>query len=637
MNKLFMKAAVLSVVAACLPATHAAPLTASSEKVVMLVNESVTSDGAVSTTARSGPLTTSGSVFSIDRFGTTAVSAPISMPAIDMAGAYATPTGLPTQGAVSNLANTHLQAYFPSLKTSLADHMRRYGITSGWFNFRQAVKVDVNGAEETWTIHWDFFTDVKGRGAFADAKIVAAEPKTLYVVYTPLRVSSDLPDNWALDGAGSVKYQLRDVQFEPLTPWVTVNVGGAYDTLESGLETRDGGLTCLMDTTNSGCTASSVDVKNLMDRTGAALSVVDYVRRVEPEYQDQPDGTRVPKMTATLATRELNYSGCTPPTFRNTGNLEYTLKSTVARYLARTTGTPVKVEYEQIQEFAGTYLSPAFSYDLSLEVPRRDTVGLSLKAIDPVQKNQLMQLADIPGLQYPVSAIKINGDPHATIGATSGATWQYGGRADAYQMNWTLKCAQYDEGYELATTISATHKWNGWHQNSEATSPVSSTGWSPVAVNDFGSSRYQAYADFSQGIVFLQDGSTAGSYSYRASGGSEGTTSGFICAHNRYSLMAQTGTAYECNSPPPVAYNCGALSRPYDHYVNGNLVEHVSQASCTGYMWIRGLYMSNGSPYYEYQELSRTDRSAEAQYNCQGSVCAWEVHDSTGPEDSVVR
>lgn len=621
----------LLVSAACWTGAQAAPLSVAGDKVVMLVDESITTSGVVNTTARSGPLTTSGAVFSIDRFGTPSTTVPISAPPVEFSGSYGTATGFPTSGQVTDLAGAHLRGQFPGLKGALATHMRRYGISSGWFNFKQQVEVDVNGAAETWTIYWDFFTDSSGRGAFGEPKIVPADPKTLYVVYTPLRVSNDLPTSWAMDGAGTLKYQLRDTQFQPVTDWVTVNVGGVFDTLESTTEGYDSGLSCLMDTAKPGCTASVHDVKSLMDRTGAALSVVDYVRRVEPEYEDQPDGTRVPKMTSTLASRQLTYTGCTPPTFRNVGNLSYTLQSSVARYLAGSVGSPRTVQFEQIQEFRGNYLSPAIPYDLSLQVPRRDTADLATKAIDPVEKNRLMALADIPGLQYPISPIQIVGDPNATIGSTSGVVWQYGGRSDAYQMNWELKCAQYDDGFELSTTISSTHGWNGWTPNSPAKSLVSSVSWSPVAVTGFGSSRYQAHADFGRGIVFLQDGATSSSYSYRSSGGGEGSSSGFICAHNQFSLMAQNGTAYECNAPAPIDYSCPAAGPVYDHYVDGIYRGRVTQASCTGYMWIRGMYMSNGAPFYEYQQLSKIDRSPEAVSNCRDGVCAWEVRDGVEP------
>lgn len=633
MAKLLKKAVALLVTATCLQHVQAAPLTVSSEKAVLLVSEAVSPNGAVSTTARSGPLTTSGSVFSIDRVGSASIAAPVSIPAINLSGGFGSPTGLPTQDDAADIANAHLRAHYAGVKTSLGTYMRKYGITSAWFNFKQRVELDVNGSPETWTIYWDFFTDANNRGAFGEAKIVPDDPKTLYVVYTPLRVANGLPASFAFDGAGTLKYQLRDAQFQPVTNWVTVNVGGIYDTLESGLESHDGGLACMMDTSKAGCTPSTTDVKNLMDRTGAVMTVVDYTRRVEPVYEAQPDGTTKPKMTAKLLNRQLVYSGCNPPTFRNVGDLQYTLATTVARYLAGPVGSPRTVQYEQIQEFQGTYESPGLPYDLSMQVPRRDTVDLAPKAIDPVLKDRLMALADIPGLAYPVLPIEIIGDPAATIGSTTGMVWQYGGRDDAYQMNWKLRCAQYDDGYELATTIDSTEDWNGWHPNTPAMSLVSSTGWSPVAVNGFGPSRYQAYADYAAGIVRLQDGTTSGSYSYRSSGGGEGGTSGFICAHNRWSMMAPNGTAYECNTPPAVSYSCGALSRPYDYYVDGIYRGHVSQAACTGHRWIRGLYMSNGSPYYEYQELSRVDRSGEAVNNCRNGVCAWEVRDGVEPRD----
>jgi hypothetical protein len=610
---------------------NAAPLTASSEKTVLFVKETVTASGTANVSAQTGPLTTSERGFGIERLGTRATTGttPAGLPSIKFGGSYATPTGRPTKGVALDMANASIQANFPYLQQSLSSYLKKNGVTSGWFNFKQEVGLDVNGKLETWTVYWDYFFDQNGRGGFADATLVSPDPKALYVVYTSQAVDSSMPAGWAYPGGGTLKYQLRDMQFQPVTDWVTLDVGGIYDSAQTEVENQDGSVACLMDNANAGCPAGVTDVKRLLDSTGAVLSVVDYVRRVEPVWIDQPDGSQVPKMSAAVTLRELLYSGCDDPVYHNSGQLGYELSQTVSRFLATASGSPRRVQYQTVQQYTGTYLSPTTSYDYSKTVPRSMTTGLGSYAIDPVKGETLMLTSEIPGL-VSLAGVTLVGSPTKVIGSVTGAYWQYGGRDDAYQVTWSLQCATGGDGYEISTKIEATRHWNGWHASAELKSPVSDVSWSPVALDQFGPNRYYAYADKASRIVRLTEGVQSASYAYAASGGLEGRQRDFVCSHNNWSMQQQgAGYNFKCYSFNLQEWRCGVSAHTYNLYYDTRFMGTYSTQECQGANYLRGFNMDTGAPVWELIIDSQFDRSQNAVYRCNdwGSTCEWAVEE----------
>lgn len=627
MVKSLTLALVLLLSAVGLPYAQAAPLTSSSEKTVLFVSQTVTESGVANVAATVGPLLTSERGFGLQRLGTTAApgTVPVALPSINLAGTYGTVTGRPTRGMVLDIANSKIKTNFPTLKSSLSNYMKQYGVSSGWYNYKQEVQVDANGVVETWSIYWDFFADLNGRGAFADAKLVPPDPKVLYVTYTPLAVDADLPQGWAYDGAGMVSYQLRNMEFQPLTDWVTVNVGGAYDAPQGGVEFNDAGVTCLMDASNPGCAGGAIDVNRLLDATGAVMAVVDYVRKVEPVWVENTDGEMVPKMSSRIDTREVTYNGCLETIFRNKGSFGYTLSTNMGRYLASSSGTPRVVSFQQINEYAGTYLSPTTDYDHSIKIKRSDVPVLAPYAIDPVKKDVLLLVKNIPGL-ISVAPIKVMNVPQTLIGSATGGIWQYGGRDDAYQVTWTLKCNAEAEGYAIDTKIENTRHWSGWSSSAVLTSAVSDVGWSAVALSKFSDSRYVAYADTTAGIVRLSDGSTAGSYDYRASGGFEGTSSDFVCGHNNYSMQYPGAANYSCENKNIVSYTCGPASKPADYFLNNNFQYRIEYMTCTGSTYLRGFYINGGAPVWETIMATSKDPTTSAVWKCYTETVASEVN-----------
>jgi len=612
------------------PLAQAAPLTVSSEKSVLFVTENVTPGGSVNISATTGPLTTSERGFGLGRLGNKVAPGriPVSIPAITFSGWYGTPTGLPTRGAVLDQANARIRANFNNVKSGLSSYMQTNGISSSWFTFKQEVQVDANGVAETWAIHWDYFADKNGRGAYADARLVSPDPKVLYLVYTPLRVDSDLPQSWSYPDGGTMKYQLRDMKFDPVTDWATLNAGGAYDAPQGGSENTDDGVNCLMDSSTAGCAVGPTDVKKLLDSTGAVMAVVDYVRRVQPQWVEQPDGSVVPKMATSIDAREVSYVGCFETNYRNRGNFGYTLQTNLGRYIAVSSGSPRVVNYQQLQEYEGTYLSPNTPYDYTIRVRKGDVPALGSYAIDPVKGGVLLPVADIPGL-VSVAGVNVLNTPQDVVGSATGGIWQYGGARDSYQVIWTLKCSKTVDGFDIETVIQNTRNWPSWSSSAKTLSAVGEGYWSAVGLAGFNGARYLAMVDRNAGLVRLTEGTHDSRYSYRASGGGEGGDSGFVCGHNNYSMHQPWRNNYECENKNLWDFDCGYASKPADVYVGGVYNRRITQNRCTGSTHLRGFYMDSGAPYWEAVPISQKDLTTAAYWWCkpadQGGACGWRL------------
>jgi hypothetical protein len=570
----------------------AAPLTSSSEKNVLFITETVTASGAVNVSAKVGPLTTSEVGFGIDRLGSTAATGavPAAMPAILFSAGYPTTTGRPTRGDVLDFANTQIRNNFSFLQQSMAAYLTSNGISSGWFNFKEEVLIDVNGVAETWTIHWDYFSDQNGRGAFADARLASPDPKTLYVVYTPKAVDKDLPAGWAYtSGAGTFKYQLRNMNFQPVTDWITVDVNGLYDTAQTETEYLDAGVSCLMDNANPGCTVGAVDVKRLLDATGAVLAVVDYVRRVEPVWQDMPDGTRIPVMGTSVDTRELTWNGCTTPTYRNAGSFGYTLSSSLGRYLASSSGSPRVVQFQQIQEYRDQYLSPTQNYDFSVIIPKTQVSTLGNLAIDPVKGPgvQMLASADIPGLTY-FAPLNVVGSPVKNYGTFTSYPYAYGGGAQQFKVSLSLRCGASGD-YEVITEQSmVNHNVSGaWYSLGSSVTRVTDNTWTSVNLAQHGTARYASYVDTANKQGRITEGQQQGTYPFIPGG------TGYAYSHNGASMYAGVvslpSTVQGCDEftcgPRTVYSDYSAYFRGFDLITGAILYEYVAiyvEPCCSG-------------------------------------------------------
>ena len=505
-------------------AANAAPLTSASEKNVLFVTEKISATGVVSLKARTGPLTSSNEGYGINHMSTTLSSnrIPVGLPRINISGGQPTATGLPTRGTVLDTALPAIKNMYPQVNAQMAGYLRTYGMSSGWFNFRQDVDIDVAGVSERWSIYWDTFTDGKGRGTFGDPQLVPASPKYLYITYAQKAVDENFPASWQLPEGGLMKWQLRDSDFMPLTAMQTVDTGGYFDTIQAATEVVDAGIACLMDDANPGCSPGYISVKNLLDSTGAIGAVVDYGRRVSPKMVANPDGTEGPQMALSVDARTINYAGCSDATFRNTGRYGYALNNSVGRYFALSNGSPRVVSYAMIQEFTGVGVSPTQAYDYTLPVAKSQLNALNAVAIDPLGVSGyaagtvLVQAADLPGLVYsaPLDSTGANGEQ---LGTFTSQPYTFDTGEDDYRFTANYRC-NAGGGYEVDTFVAK--KNNGaWTANTVITTPLTENAWTDVALSDHSPTRFSAYLDLANNQLKFKDKTMrtgVGAYAYHA-------------------------------------------------------------------------------------------------------------------------
>lgn len=216
------------------------------------------------------------------------------------------------------------------------------------------------------------------------------------MLYTSLAAEAGLPQTWTYADAGVLKWQLRKRDGSPATAWTTVNTGGAFDEIASDSEFK---VNCLANTTTAGCPTGFVDAKTLMADTASASTVIDYVRKVAPAYDETLDpstGETVyqPQMSVSYDRREYDRTGCSSGNFRNIGRRGYTLKTTVDRYqMAESDQSATR-----INRFEGTSISPTENFDLSKTLDMTSQ-SLSNQVIDSFT-SALVASSTVRGLQY---------------------------------------------------------------------------------------------------------------------------------------------------------------------------------------------------------------------------------------------
>lgn len=512
MKKLIFALAGAALAAASAGA-YAAPLTSAPSKHVLFVTEKITTDGVLTVKARTGPLTTSNEGYGINKMSTTLASSaiPVSMPKIAITGPFDTTTTLPTKGMVLDLAIKAVQNRFPAVRTGMTTYLKQYGMSSGWFNFKQDVDLDVAGVKETWTIYWDYFTDAEGRGAYPDPQVVPPKPKYLYVSYAQKAVDADLPADWVIPNAGIVKWQVRDEDFLPVGAEHTVDVNGLFDTPQGDTEYTDSGIKCLMNDQNAGCTAGQVNVRDLLDTSGAIMAVVDYARRVSPIWIQNADGTFSPQVAVSIDTRKVSYQSCTKASYLNEGRFGYALRSSVARYFATaSTGSPRVVSYAMVKEYEGQYSSPTSSYTYSTDITDSQLPTLTSKSIDPIGADgstpgtKLVTTTTIPGVVY-TAPLDYDGDPSQTMGTYSTPKWTYDWDDHHNWYWWTIsyKC-DFGGGYSIDTTMHRQY-YDNTPESYLTTTKVNNNAWTNVELYGHFGNRFSAMYDTGANRILVKN------------------------------------------------------------------------------------------------------------------------------------
>jgi hypothetical protein len=260
-----------------------------------------------------------------------------------------------------------------------------------------------SGTEERLLL-WNMTTDQNGRLLYGSPKIVPRKPKTLKVVYTPLKTDSKLPSGWEYaDHPGQFFVQTRDENFNviPGTDEV-VDVHGAYDeeveNVVAGNQTPDSAVAFDPEQTvrqmmQGG--AGQASVKDLMDARGASIAVVDYIRKVQAVYKESPvgSGNMVPDAKLKITSRKLTYD-CADANYENVGTYSVRLVSKMTRYLVSPNGQYVPIMEAQSED---SELSTA-NYTRTMRIRPEDIPNIDHLVMDPwdVDNPEMLDISSVP-------------------------------------------------------------------------------------------------------------------------------------------------------------------------------------------------------------------------------------------------
>lgn len=321
-------------------------------------------------------------------------------------------------------------------------------MSNGVFVFEQQVKPI--GVAREMKLSWSVTVVDGGKVISADPKIVDADPTIVYMLYTSLATDSALPSTWKWSDGGILQWQLRRKDGTPTTAWSYVNTGGAFDEKDDDSDFK---VKCLAYSNRAGCPVGYWDAKTLVDQTSSIASVIDYVRKVEPMYDqglNDPstgEATYVPRMAVSYDRREYDKTGCTSGNYRNIGRKGYTLKTTIDRYQVIANET----EPMRMNRFESESLSPTENFDISKNVTVA-SAALNSTVLDSFAPGNLVSTSDVIGLQY-VSPISTS----TTL--TNANNVRLDSTQSDMAMNWV---AAGSGNYNLYLGTFANNYWSGY-------------------------------------------------------------------------------------------------------------------------------------------------------------------------------
>lgn len=332
------------------------PLTAPVHKTVAYFAQEVSATGYVNATLRVGPLASSSVGFGVEKL-TTKTEFPVVAPASLVLN---NPT---TQNAALAAAGNWVKNEIPSFKQRAGAWLDQSGLGTGVYTFNQEVMIATTTGVKKKAVAFSMTVDKNGRALYGSPKIVDSDPTIIEAIYAPLRALEGLPAGWKYPDAGKIKWRVLNKKYEPLTDWQFVETNGAFDENTAG-EVEDpanGQVRCLMDLGYPGCSGPK-DIRTIMADTGSSFAIVDYVRKMEPDYAPAGDGESfVAKAAISVDERVWD---CT--NYKNKGYYGLVLNMRSERYTAQSSVelTP----FSLVQEFNMKTLSPTEAYDKSVPV-----------------------------------------------------------------------------------------------------------------------------------------------------------------------------------------------------------------------------------------------------------------------------
>jgi hypothetical protein len=395
-------------------------LTSSPFRNVVFLTEQVALDGQTATQAKIAPLTSSESGYTGDKLASPMPAFPVTpMPAVTISGAVG-------QDVALSASKSWMTYYLPGFASSMGAWLRGQGLSMATFNFTQDVNVTSTQGVKKQSIAFLANIDSSGRALYGEPKVIDPNPTTVQVVYTPLAVAAGLPQGWQFPNAGKIAWRILDKKMNALTNWAIIDVGGEFDA-DANNPDPDARLKCLFDLRNANCPVGGTDTRSLMNQTGSAFGLVDYVRQLEPTYHTAADGTLVADTAISVDNRTWNCS-----TYTNYGSWGMKLHEQEDVYLVQQSADAVS--YVQLASAAAQAISPTQSYTSSASNGQLGGQNPDLYIVSPYPNdnpllwyrgdaNQMQNVVYVnPTLQQDLSSLSFNvtGTP-APIVASDGA------------------------------------------------------------------------------------------------------------------------------------------------------------------------------------------------------------------------
>jgi hypothetical protein len=311
--------------------------------------------------------------------------------------------GTRTPGQIRDFAKGIMLGQANTIIGNMRSYMAANSIGSGFFVFEQ--EVQAAGQATTQKLVWQIVITENGRTLYGDPKVINADPVVVYMRYTSKALEAGLPTSWAFTEAGKLEWQLRRRDGTPVNAFTTIDTNGAFDEpVDDPVNpvNENQGVECLADKTKTGCPTGYPDAKSLIDQYGALGAIIDYVRKVQPVYDEYPDPAAAgefiykPRMSVSYDLRELVAASCTSKTYRNKGRYGYTLATILDRYLLEEgESTPY-----QINRYTNSTISPTENFDITKPTNQLST-SLNGQVYNFLEApNNLMPTSDVPGLIY---------------------------------------------------------------------------------------------------------------------------------------------------------------------------------------------------------------------------------------------
>lgn len=378
-------------------------LSTAQAKLMLHVAQSADAVGAVSSTARLGPLSFS----SKEGFGLNAATTDISARVTYRVAPLTVGAGQ-TASVVQAAANAHFAAQKAGVVSAVSAALRAEGAASGWFAYEQPVTVAVQSASgattQVRTLTWFVFVDMNGAGVAGNPKLINSTPLVLEMTVFPSNSEVNLTGYASGLPQGVVRYRLSDaLTGNAITGYTDVSVGNVFD-LANPDNTPDALMPCVVDSTSSGCSVANSDARKIMNDTGAAAAAIRYVAPPAIVYDllsptPNADGTYNyrERMSLAVTTRTLDYqTSCSNPVHRNAGQYNVTLQSSIYQYAVAD-----NLNFNRIS--ANPFTFTAFGgggrpYDISQTVSSAQEATLQGQVINPLRPAEYLSQATTPNL-----------------------------------------------------------------------------------------------------------------------------------------------------------------------------------------------------------------------------------------------